>query len=716
MQMPLFLIPQPKYLRLHKGAAGLLRLDGRVASPIDNPVLETAVRQVFGQKGRLVVDQREAPVRCRIVTPREYGLRPMSHEYGAHSEAFCLEIDSTTITLDARNPTGLRYGLITLGQIMRACGPNLPDFCIVDWPLLERRGYMLALAQGHNTYHAAYARHVVRELAWLKMNALYLYLENSFQFPFDPMLGGKRSMTPQQAEELDAYAASYGIEVIPMLNVLGHAEETLSLERYRHLAEIPSDKSPTTFSPSQFCPSNPNVLRFAGKMIAVLARCFRSRVIHVGGDEAQNLGQCPRCRRIAGDKGVAHLYANYFNAVARIAGKYHRRIGIWGDMLLNHRPGGAARERIHAADLLSKNIVIYDWHYSGGSRDTLRYFTGKGFEVIAATSTEVFSCNAAWPGQEVNQVLLLRDGPAAGIQGGLLTNWTNYMGAHDENFWLLVAGGADILWFCRGERRHSLMSAFVLQRYGLKGKALGEYIYLLGSTQGEMFDVFGRQNNANLRQTLYHTDNPLRFWKDYCSILAESKRRIWQRAIKRARALWRAVIKESSGSKDAYLPLLEAPLLVHEHLYQRYTMSVAAAKLYSAAAKLQNADPRACALKLHRAARLVEAHRRDFTPVITILKLMTKRLGTESVSTLRLHRTMESLSRLAALLRHLSNNNRPLPAFITLSDVFLERAGQRYWVAREDEWADMPADLARYSVTNDVWVWGPTPGREEEAL
>jgi hypothetical protein len=699
------LVPRVKYLRT-MSAVARLKIDGRVGCSVNDPVVESAIRQVFGPTGKRV-EEGAASVRCRIVGRADYGDRPHRREFFAGSESYCLESGPTGVEVLAPHAAGLRHGLMTLEQLIRRYGGALPRLTIIDWPDLDHRGYMLALVQGHNTCHPEYARHVVRQIARLKMNALYLYLENSFQFPFDPMVGGKRSMTPAQARELDAYAARHGIQVIPMLNVLGHANETLGLERYRSLAEVPKGQNCDAFTPGQFCPTNPAALRFVEKMIAELSTCFRSEIIHVGGDEAGHLGACPRCAEKARKRGKPRLFADYFNAISRAAAKRGRRIGIWGDMLLNHRPEGPGADKKHTIDLLDRGIVVYDWHYDSGSPESLRYFAGRDAQVVASSSTQVFICNCVWPEQELNEARLFGDCKRAGARGALLTNWTNYLGAHDENFWLLVASGADIMWSSRREMRKGMSRAFAFHRYGLMGDALPKYIDLLGSLKGAMCGIFGKMNNTNLRQTLYNTDNPLRFWHDYCAILTPAKLRRWKSAIAEARRLWRAARAEKSAHKGPYFPLLEAPLRVHEHLLRRYEMSLELKRLWHEAAMLQGRKPKAFSRKLRRAAETVEKHRGDFGPVLDTLEGLARAFGNEIYSARRVLRARRNLAELAALLRHLARSRRPLSAFAALHNVFFERLATPYWADREDEWADAPDRLARYSVTQTPWVWGP---------
>lgn len=703
-----FLIPEPKHMRFWPDRFNL-DFDGSVASNISSSLLETATRQIFGSRGRIVKTNHSAPVSCELVNRKRYGLRPKRQEFFDKDDAYCLEIMASGAKILAKNAIGLRFGLMTLGQLIQQCGSDFQKMIIVDWPTLTRRGYMLALVQGHNRYMPDYAKYVVREIAKLKLNALYLYLEHSFQFPFDRDIGGRRSLTPEQARELDAFAASHGIEVIPSLNVLAHSSELLQLERYRHLGEYPAGENPETFYADQLCPTNPETLKLIKREIDILSKCFRSEIIHVGGDEAAVLGKCPRCKKLVAQKGVARLYANYFNAVQEYAGHRGKRIGIWGDMLLHHRPGQGSKNETHTVSLLNRNILVYDWHYNQGSPETLCYFNKQHRRVTACTSTHVFISNSVWPEQEINQCRLFRDCPRFGHKAGLLTNWTNYMGAHDENYWLLVCSGADIMWSCRGTKRKDMIAAFARQKYGLKGKELSRYLCALGSSQGDFWRIFGVMNSTNLRQTLYHTDNPLKFWHHYNQILPPKKVIQWKKAIQKTRLLWNAILREYDRlpRKHPYFSFLEAPLLVHEHLYQRYQMSVRLKQAYAQSALFRPDNSQAAARQLRLAAKTVEKHAGDFSPIISMSERMVKALGVERSSLFRLLNTMTNLKKLAAFLRYLAANPRPLPSFKELHDVFFERKANHYWIDREDEWGVGPKEFIRYSVTDKPWLMGP---------
>ena len=64
----------------------------------------------------------------------------------------------------------------------------------------------------------------------------------------------------------------------------------------------------------------------------------------------------------------------------------------------------------------------------------------------------------------------------------------------------------------------------------------------------------------------------------------------------------------------------------------------------------------------------------------------------------RLDQALVDLPLVADFLRLLARGGRPLPTFATLHDVLFERPTAQYWFSREDEWADAPAALSRYSV------------------
>jgi hypothetical protein len=84
-------------------------------------------------------------------------------------------------------------------------------------------------------------------------NALGLYLEHRFAFPSAPWAHGKGAITPETVRTLQSEFPS--LQLVPMINLLGHMEGFLYTERGKSFRE-------ERFKGMQACPSNSEFVRW----------------------------------------------------------------------------------------------------------------------------------------------------------------------------------------------------------------------------------------------------------------------------------------------------------------------------------------------------------------------------------------------------------------------------------------------------------------------
>lgn len=113
-------------------------------------------------------------------------------------------------------------------------------------------------------------------------NSLQLYTEDTYEVKNEPYFGYFRGRyTKLEIRELDSFAASYGIELIPCIQTLAHVRALFRWPQYREIndtADILLAEDERTYS-------------LIDNMFSSLAECFSSRNVNIGMDEAHNLGQ-----------------------------------------------------------------------------------------------------------------------------------------------------------------------------------------------------------------------------------------------------------------------------------------------------------------------------------------------------------------------------------------------------------------------------------------
>lgn len=124
-------------------------------------------------------------------------------------------------------------------------------------------------------------KHHIDQLAALGMNMLMLYTEDTFTVPEYPAFGYLRgAYTQAELKEIDDYAASLGVEVVPCIQTLAHLAQFL---QWTNTAEISDNHDILLID-------EPATYDFIDAEIRAISSCVRSKRIHIGMDEAHGVG------------------------------------------------------------------------------------------------------------------------------------------------------------------------------------------------------------------------------------------------------------------------------------------------------------------------------------------------------------------------------------------------------------------------------------------
>lgn len=195
----------------------------------------------------------------------------------------------------------------------------------------------------------------------LGYNSLLLYTEDTYEVDNQPYFGYMRGRySKNELKELDAYAKSKGIELIPCIQTLAHI---YSLKRWRPY-------TPLFDIDDVLLIGDEKVYELIEDMFKTVSECFTSRIINVGMDEADNM-----CRGkyydVNGNCDRAEAFIKHVNRVAEIGKKYGFTITIWSDMLYHLVTGKGYREiSTDNYDDTYKNqmpdnveLVYWNYHY-----------------------------------------------------------------------------------------------------------------------------------------------------------------------------------------------------------------------------------------------------------------------------------------------------------------------------------------------------------------
>ena len=354
----------------------------------------------------------------------------------AGGEAYRLAVTATGVEITARTATGLRWGLATLVQLLRAFPAQLPCLLIEDAPAFAERGFMLDISRDRVPTMAT-LHDLVDRMAGLKLNHLQLYTEHTFAYVGHEVVWRNADpLTPSEMRSLDAYAAARGVVLTANQNSFGHFERWLCHQNYAQLGEVAAPWLYPAWGynwqePSTLCPLDPGSLSLVEDLFSQLFPCCSGPYANIGGDEPLDLGE-GRSREACNERGRGRVFSEYLGKVLHAAQRLGKRPQFWCDPHPNED------------DSLPSDLTVLVWGY-GQEEDFATRLTAHaaaGREVWVAPGTGNWQ---SYTGRtEIRYGNLSRaatQGAAAGAVGYLNTEWGDF--GHRQQWPLALLGMAD---------------------------------------------------------------------------------------------------------------------------------------------------------------------------------------------------------------------------------------------------------------------------------
>lgn len=320
-------------------------------------------------------------------------------------ESYTLQIRTDLAVIAGADSGGVRYGLQSFKQLITSddAGLAVPCLDVVDHPQKPFRGMKLYLPGPHNI---PFFKRFIRDFVVAhKCNTLIMELNAGMRLESHPEMNAgwremlldtnysRRNYPPgalhgreqnschqdtadgdfldkQEVAELADFIRSQGIELIPELPSFTHSYYLLT--RHKDLSEVPGDKWPDTY-----CPSNPKTYELLFDVYDEYLDLLKPKTLHVGHDELfAPIGLCPKC----GDRDIGERYGEDVSRIHSYLRKKNIGMAMWGDMLLetvrgtglrqkrapdgwNYKAAGAlSREQV--GRLIPKDILIFNWFWA----------------------------------------------------------------------------------------------------------------------------------------------------------------------------------------------------------------------------------------------------------------------------------------------------------------------------------------------------------------
>ena len=372
------------------GAAGVIPQPAQIEPGIGSFAVSpaTIIRAAGGDTGALQgarylgalwnrSNQLTLPLVSQGPLPTAGSLIVFRTEPGFAAEAYRLEVSAHRVTISATTAAGLFYGAVTLWQLLpaRPGGGPIPAQTITDAPRYPWRGLMLDSSRHFQA--PAFIRSMIDWMAWHKLNVLHWHLTDDQgwrleirKYPKLTSVGAWRIpaaspgsgpqkpyggfYTQQQVREIVAFAATRHVQIVPEIDMPGHAQAALAA--YPELGAIDSHPALPVSAKwgihSHLFNLEPGTFEFLQNVLDEVTQLFPSRFIHIGGDEAVkdewNASAAVQARARQLGISDANALQTYFTQKisSYLTGKGRRAVG-WDEIL---QPG------------LAPDAVVMSWH------------------------------------------------------------------------------------------------------------------------------------------------------------------------------------------------------------------------------------------------------------------------------------------------------------------------------------------------------------------
>lgn len=325
-------------------------------------------------------------------------------------EGYRLESGPSGVRIAAAAPAGLFYGAQTLRQLLppqafsatpaQGVKWTVPAVSIEDKPRFAWRGFMLDDAR--QFFGVDYVKHLLDNMAAHKLNRFHWHLTDDEgwrieikSLPKLTEIGAWRGTecalpdvrdekhkrfggfyTQDQIREIVAYAKARHIEIMPEIDLPGHARAIVTAYPETLPTVVGGGVSAQGFKANVISPVRPEALAIVDKIYAEVAALFPFEYIHVGGDEVNHAvwKDCPQIKAHMEANGLRNLHEAQVHFTKRLEGvvaKHGKKLFGWNEVM---------------DDKLDKGTGIMSWTGTGPGYHAVR----KGYPVVMAPGPHAY--------------------------------------------------------------------------------------------------------------------------------------------------------------------------------------------------------------------------------------------------------------------------------------------------------------------------------------
>lgn len=195
-------------------------------------------------------------------------------------------------------------------------------------------------------------------MAKMGYNQVQLYMEETYEVDNEKCFGYLRGRySKKELRGLDDFSFSLGVELVPCIQTLAHMNAAVRWPVYAAITDIDDI----------LLVGEERTYTLIDNMFATLRSCFRTDKIHIGMDEAHNLGRGKYLDR-NGLCDRSEILLGHLKRVCELTDKYGFKPMMWSDMFYRIANGGnyyAENSKFDNSikELIPENLSLVYWDY-----------------------------------------------------------------------------------------------------------------------------------------------------------------------------------------------------------------------------------------------------------------------------------------------------------------------------------------------------------------
>lgn len=259
-----------------------------------------------------------------------------------------------------------------LGLLLQNMREN-DEFVLEEEPQFSMNGIMIDISQGNAVINVNHVKRIIYRMSIMGLNMLMLYNEDNYEVKGEPYFGYMRGRySEDELKEIDDYAYSLGVEVIPCIQTLAHLIDALKWACYSDMKE----------DDDTLLVGCERTYEFIEKLIISASTPLRSKRIHVGLDEAWKLGQGNYLLK-NGYRSKFDIMIDHLDRIMQITDKHGLKPMMWSDMFFRAASAKGEyyeKDTVIPQDVIDKipgNMQLVYWDYYNNDEEFYSDFIAK---------------------------------------------------------------------------------------------------------------------------------------------------------------------------------------------------------------------------------------------------------------------------------------------------------------------------------------------------